>query len=195
MCPGLKSILYRSPQFACLHGEDLETCTSRFDSATSSPAVPAAAAAEPLHGQERQPGGLLDVEDADDVRVREVAGDFGLVEEPLAGPGIGQQVGQEDLEGDLFLAERGRRWRRPGPCRRSRGGHVRRSVQPGPCRGQRPVQRYPPAPSALEVGRSRCWVWVKGPSGGAAAVAGPRTPVAIGARAGRSSCFVSERGL
>ena len=67
--------------------------------------LPQAATFKPLHGQEREAGCLMDVKDADDVGVREGAGDPGLGEKPLAGLGVGQQMGQEHLDGDLLLAE------------------------------------------------------------------------------------------
>ena len=47
----------------------------------------------------------MDIKDADNVRMRQTAGDLGLVQEALAGLAVGQQMGQEHLDGDLLLAE------------------------------------------------------------------------------------------
>ena len=47
----------------------------------------------------------MNIEDPDDAGVGEAAGDPGLVEEPLTRLRVGEQVGQEDLESDILLAD------------------------------------------------------------------------------------------
>ena len=67
--------------------------------------LPQVVAFEELHGQERRAGGLVEVVDADDVGVGQGAGDPGLVQEPFEGLGISQELREEELDGDLFLAD------------------------------------------------------------------------------------------
>ena len=135
--------------------------------------LPQVVAFEQLHRQERQAVGLVEVVDAHNVDMGQAAGDLRLVVESFQGFGIFQELGKEHLDGDFLVANA------------IKGGEDRAhaaGAQMGAdfvTFGQHAAGTEPKGERGFR--RFGCFRRAEGERGGA--------------RAGRSSCLVRERGV